>query len=198
MISPHITGFNPKNSAEKLFQNFGPNSPYDRSEQSKLYSKGMKDKSMYPIDGKWQGFLLRRFVKCYSEGKTVEEEHELDDTNVDPDNLVRNIPLTLLLAGKPELLETLRESLLQMQTNDMMIVVGMAVSRLIERYILDAADPQNPDDVVHPLKRVIEDLKCPDRACADSLDKGMVSHLNEVLENKTLSIPDAHAKFGIS
>ena len=114
---------------------------------------------------------------------------------MDPDNLMRNIPLVALLAGKPELLETLRESLLQMHTNDMMIVVAMAASRLIERYILDG---QSQDVVCRLVEQVIKDMKCPDRSCADALDLALCSHLKKVLESRDMSHEDASMKFGVS
>lgn len=151
---------------------------------------------MYPIEGKWQGFLLRRFCSCYSKGVKVEDVDE-DDTNVDPDNLLRNIPLVVLLAGRPELLETLHESMLQMQVNDMMVAVAMMVSRLIERYILDGASPGD-EGSCHPVEYVIQDLKRPDRACPDMLDLSMASHLKKVLENKAMDHSEASYMFGVA
>lgn len=114
---------------------------------------------------------------------------------MDPDSIVRNIPLVALLAGKPELLETLRESVLQIQSNDMMVVVVMAASRLIERYILDGSSSEGS---CHPVEVVIQDLKRPDRACPDVLDLAMASHLNKVLENRHLDHRAASIKFGVS
>lgn len=178
-----------------MYRTFGPNSPYDNSESAK-YSKTQTDRSMYPIQGKWLTVLLRRFNKCYSEGKTVEDLKEIDK-NVDPDNIVRNIPLVALLAGKPEMLDTLQESALQFQTNDTSIGLLMAVSRLIECYILHE-HPGNQEDksLSHPLERVIEDLKRPDRTCPEDLDLAMAGHFNKVFEFKDLSIESATQKFG--
>lgn len=139
-------------------------------------------------------------MSCTSsfQGIKVEDGKE-DDTNVDPDNIVRNIPLVALLAGKPELMETLRESVLQTQVNDMMVAVVMTASRLIERYILDVGLSQGDEGPSsHPIERVIQDLKQPDHACPDVLDLAMVSHLKKVLENRDLSHEEASLKFGVS
>lgn len=190
-------GFNAENTAKKIFQNFGPGSQYDKSELSKLYKPGVPDKSIYPIEGKWKNFLLRRFCECYSQGIKLKDRKD-DDTNVDPDNLIRNIPLVALLAGKPELLETLRESILQMQVNDMMVAVVMTASRLMERYILDGASPGDEGSSCHPVERVIRDLVDPDHTCHDVLDLAMASHLKKVLENRTLDHTEASYKFGVS
>lgn len=199
MITPYyqlFLGFNAKKNVEKIFQNFGPGSAYNNA-LTKMYRKNMADKSMYPIQGKWQGFLLRRFATCHSEGKTLEETKE-EDTNVDPDNIIRNIPLIAMLAGKPELMDTLYKSILQVQINDMIVVVVMAVSRLIERYILNGSLEGGADDSLHPVERVIRDLKDPGRVCADQLDLAMAGHLNKVLENRAVSVEDASRNFGVS
>ena len=123
---------------------------------------------------------------------------EADDTNLDPDNIVRNIPLVALLAGKPELMETLRESVLQMQDNDMMVAVVLAASRLIERYILDGSSANGSEGSCHPVETVVQDLKHHDRSCPDALDLAMASHLNKVLENRDMGHREASMKFGVS
>ena len=197
-----------------MFKEFGPGSEYD-NEMTKLYRPNMQDKSMYPVTGKWQDFIMRRFSECYGRGMKLEDLDE-DDTNVDPDCIIMNIPLVALLAGKPRLMEILRESTLQMQVNDMMVSVVMMASRLIERYILDSASAGNTEATssssssstqqqqqqqqqpCHPVQQVMRDLKKPDRACADALDLAMVSHLNKVLDCKDLSHEDASIKFGVS
>jgi hypothetical protein len=130
----------------------------------------------------------------------VEDEVE-NDTNVDPDNIVRNIPLVALLAGKPKFLETLHESILQMQVNDMMVAVVMTASRLIERYILNGMSSRQSDSTsssCHPVEQVIHDLKQLDRAYPDMLDIAMVSHLNKVLASRDLNHEVAAKKFGVS
>lgn len=157
----------------------------------------MQNKSIYPIEGKWQTFLLRRFYECYSQGIKLEDRED-DDTNVDPDTLIQNIPLVALLAGEPTMLETLRESILQMQVNDMMVAVVMTASRLIERYILDSASPGDEESSCHPVEQVIQDLKHPDRAYPDVLDRGMASHLIRVVENRALDHNEASYKFGVA
>lgn len=193
-----ISGFDAKNSAEKIFQSFGPNSPYENqyNQYTKLYKKVQVDRSMYPIQGKWRGALLRRFTECYSKGESV-EDMKTDDSNVDPDGLIRCIPLVALLAGRKELLETLQDSISQLQTNDMIVAVVMAVSRLIERYILNGAS-ESSEGSLNPVEQVVRDLKSPDRVCAGDLDLAMVSHLNKVLQNRAVRHEDASVKFGVS
>ena len=178
-----------------MFQSFGPDSPYE-NQHTKLYKKVQADRSMYPIQGKWRNALLRRFTECYSKGERV-EDMKTDDTNVDPDGFIRCIPLVALLAGRKELMETLQDSISQLQTNDMIVAVVMAVSRLIERYILNATS-ESSEGSLSPVERVVQDLRSPDRACAGDLDLAMVSHLNKVLENKAVGHAEASAKFGIA
>lgn len=120
------------------------------------------------------------------------------DNNVDPDGLVQNIPLVAFLTGKPELLDTLYESVLQLQTNDMMVGVVMMASRLLERYILNSSMTEEDEKKqIHPIEQVISDLKDPGRKSAEPLDLAMASHLDKVLKNRALSNEDASAKFGV-
>ncbi len=185
-----------------MYKNFGPDSPYDgNSSFSKLYRKNMSksEKSSYPIHGKWSNYLIHRFTECYSKGKAVTDLTE-EDANVDPDNLVRNIPLIVLLAGDPSLMTTLSDSILQLQTNDMIVAVILMLARLIERYILDGSLPDSTSDAsrLHPVERVVEDLKRPDRELVDPLDRAMVNHLNEVLGKRGRDHKNASMEFGIS
>lgn len=188
----HDIGYDAKRNAEKMFASFGPNSPYDNTKTS-LYSKTQQDRSMYPIQGKWQSFQLRRFTKCHSEGQSVQDLKE-DDKNIDPDNLIRNIPLVAMLAGKSGMLETVHESALQQQTNDMNITLLTAIARLVECYILHAHPGSEPSE--EPLERVIGDLKRPDRDFPDDLDLAMAGHFKKVLECRELSVDAATRKFG--
>ena len=121
-----------------------------------------------------------------------------EDTNVDPDSIVQNIPFVALLAGKSELLDKLQESILLMQTNDMMVVIVLAVSRIIERYILNGSSSENAEILLHPVEQVIQDLKCSGRDCAHPLDQAMIGHLKKVLDNRNLSVEEASMKFGVS
>lgn len=155
----------------------------------------MRDKSIYPIQGKWQNFLLRRFSECYAQGVRIEDRTDDRDTNLDPDNIIRNIPLVALLAGKPELMETARESILQMQSNDMMVAIVMTALRVIERFILNG---RSEDVELHPVEQVMRDLKHPDRTCPDTLDLAMASHLKKVLEYRDCNHEEASMKFGVS
>ena len=193
------TDFNARDNAERMFRLFGPNSLYDRSEPS-LYKKNMVDKSMFPFEGKWRNALLRRFVECHSSEVGSVEASIKEDFNVDPDNIIRNIPLVVFLAGKKDFLEILQQSTLQLLSNDMMMALVMAISRVIERYILNASglSADGLKDDVHPIEQVIQDLRCPGRSCADSLDTAMISLFNEVLRSRGLSLEEASGKFGIS
>ena len=113
----------------------------------------MVDKSVFPIQGKWRNFLLRRFSNLYAEGKEVEDMLE-EDMNVDPDNIPRLVPLVALLAGKPSMLETAYDAAAQLQKSDLMLTSVMAACRLVEQYILDGASADE-----RSLEKVIEDLK---------------------------------------
>ena len=180
-----VLGFTASKNAEMMYDAFGPNSPYDHSQ---------KEKGSHPIQGKWRDFLLSRFVECHGNGKTVDSVES--DSNLDPDNIIRNIPLVALLAGRPDMLDTLEQSVLQLQVADVMIAVVMAASRLLERYILDASSDESVTE--HPIERVCQDLRDPGRRCGDSLDLDMASHFTEVLNSRSLSVEEAAAKFGIS
>ena len=194
LVCACVLGFNASKNAEKMYEAFGPNSPYDHSHASSSYVRGVMT-GAYPVKGKWRGFLVRRFVECrHGRGKTVEESVEVD-TNVDPDNIIRNIPLVALLAGRPDMLDILEQSVLQLQVADVMIAVVMAVSRILERYILDASSDESVSE--HPIERVCQDLRDPGRRCGDSLDLAMASHFTEVLNSRSLSVEEASAKFGI-
>lgn len=175
-----------------MFLSFGPNSPYDRETG---YSKGMTDRSSYPIQGKWQNQLLKRFARLHAEGKLLEDMKE-EDKNKDPDNFIRNIPLIAMLAGKPELLDTLQDSIFQFQSNDLIVAFVTAIGRLVECYVLDGDDPRDPDR--HPLERVARELKRPGRACPDDLDLAVAGHLNKVMENRDISIAEATLQFGVA
>ncbi len=144
---------------------------------------------------------MRRFVECYSKDKGTVAGCSDDDTNVDPDNIIRNIPLVALLAGRPELMDTLLESMEQLQVADIMVAIVSATSRIIERYILDASQDCSDSDggvSVHPIEYVCRDLKDPQRSSPDPLDTAMVSHFNQVFESRSLSVEQASANFGVS
>ena len=117
-----------------------------------------------------------------------------EDTNVDPDGIPRNIPLIAMLAGKPKLLNTLQESVLLCQNNDMNMAVILTVARLIEKYILEGMSESS----THPVEVVAQELRNPNRSCPDDLDLAMSKHLNAVLEQRELSVRDASVKFGVS
>ena len=155
----------------------------------------MTDKSDYPIQGKWQNFLLRRFSKCYAEGKTVEDLDEVDK-NVDPDNIPRCVALIALYAGKPEYLDLAYEASNQFHSSDMMLAVDLAAFRIMEQYILGTTGGKSDASVCPEVEKVIEDLKCPDRLCPDSLDRAIAGHLQDVSESKNLSVKEATKKFG--
>ena len=150
----------------------------------------MTDKSMFPIQGKWRNFLLRRFSNLYAEGKEVEDMLE-EDLNVDPDNIPRLVPLVAFLAGKPNMLETAYDAAAQLQKSDLMLTSVMAACRLMQQYILDGASAD-----VSSLEKVIEDLKKPDRAFPLPLDRAMSGHLKDVLDTRGLGVVETAKKFG--
>ena len=150
----------------------------------------MTDMSMFPIEGKWRNPLLLRFSNLYADGKEVEGMLE-EDLNVDPDNIPRLVPLVALLAGKPNMLETVHDAAAQLQKSDLMLTSVMAACRLMEQYIVDGASAD-----VCSLEKVIEDLKKPDRTLPLPLDRAMSGHLKDVLDTRGLGVAEAAKKFG--
>ena len=182
-------GFNSKDNAKRMFEAFGPGSPYD-DQRSAQYSKNMSNKSTYPVQGKWRTFILRRFSNLYADGKEVEDMLE-EDMNVDPDNIPRLVPLVALLAGDPNMLETVFDAASQIQKSDLMLTAVLSACRLMEQYIMGGG---NAD--VHPVEKVMEDLKRPDRGFPLPLDRAMSGHLKEVFETRDLGVVEVAKKFG--
>ena len=164
---------------------FGPGSPYDNSPLASQ-DKKTKDASKLPMEGKWQTFLLRRFVNCHAAGKKVEDLEE-EDTNVDPDNIPRIVPLVALYAGKPDLLQLAEEAALQIQVADTTVSIVLATCRIMEQYVLS---------VDKPVERVIEDLKSPLRILPQSLDRAVAGYLQAALESEGLPVAEVTQKFG--
>ena len=189
MLIFFCSGFDAKDNAKRTFEAFGPGSLYDNKATAN-YSKNMTNKSMFPIQGKWRNFLLRRFSNLYAEGKEVEDMLE-EDLNVDPDNIPRLVPLVAFLAGKPNMLETAYDAAAQLQKSDLMLTSVMAACRLMQQYILDGASAD-----VSSLEKVIEDLKKPDRAFPLPLDRAMSGHLKDVLDTRGLGVVETAKKFG--
>ena len=161
---------------------FGPGSPYDNSSSS---SK-TKDTSKLPKDGKWQTFLLRRFVNSRAEGKKVEDLDE-EDTNEDPDNIPRIVPLVALYAGKPDLLQRAEEAALQLQVADTTLSIVLATCRIMEQYVLS---------VDKPVEKAVEDLKSPSRINPQSLDRAVAGYLQTALESEGLPVAEVTQMFG--
>ena len=164
---------------------FGPGSPYDNS-SSASYSKTMTDMSNYPKEGKWQTFLLRRFVNCHAAGRKVEDLEE-EDTNVDPDNIPRSIPLVALYAGKPDLLRRAEEAALQLQVADTTLSIVLTTCRIMEQYVLS---------VDKPVEKAVEDLKSPSRINPQSLDRAVAGYLQTALESEGLPVAEVTQMFG--
>ena len=183
-------GYDAADSKRRYFTAFGPGSPYDNPLPS-LYSKTMKDKSMYPIIGPWQAFVPRRFVECYSSDKNVRDLAE-EDKDVSPDNIVRLVALVALYAGKPEMLAKAEEAALQMQYSDMVLAVVLTACRLMEQYILHGESRENLAFV----EKVIEELKSKECRHPLDLDRAMAGHLQAVLESRDLPVDEATRKFG--
>ena len=184
----HI-GFNEADSSQRMMKAFGPGSPYNNpSPQS--YSKGMKDMSIYPIKSKWRTYVLNRFVQYYPSGITL-ENHVDEDTNVDPDSIVRLVPLVALYAGRPDMLEMAEKAALQLQVNDMVITVTLAACRIVEQFILGEGR-----SCEEHLRAVIAELKSPSRAHPQSLDLAVAGHLQRALDTRDMDVTAATAKFG--
>ena len=194
-----LSGFDAADCDKKMFEGFGPGSPYaDNSQLTAKYSKNMKDKSMYPINGKWQGFNLRRFTNLYSKGKCLEDESE-EDTNVDPENIIRSVPLVAMYAGDPDMLSTVHNASSQLQTSDLILTIVLASCRIMEQYIVTNDDGSNPkEDFCPQVDKVIEDLKSSSRIYPNSLDRAVAGFLKEVVDCRQLSVDEATKKFGVA
>ena len=170
---------------------FGPGSPYD-NEGPQSYSKGMKDRSMYPIKTKWRDFVLNRFVTYFPTGASLETHMNNDeDTNVDPDNIVRLVPLVTLYAGQPHMLETAENAARQLQFNDTILTIVLAACRIVESFILHAEFSTEDH-----LRAVVAELKSPSRHYPQSLDLAIAGHLQRALDCRDMDILSATAMFG--
>lgn len=185
-----MTEFDAADAAKRMMKAFGPNSPYD-NEATKLYAKGMKDRSMYPIKGKWRTFVLTRFTQYYPTGQSLEEYVD-EDTNVDPDSIVRLVPLVALYAGKPEMLEIAEKAVKQLQVDDMVIAIVLAACRILEQYILHGQS-QEADKLVC---NVIAELKTPSHSNPKPLDRAVAGHLQTALDLKEKEVAEVTVKFG--
>ena len=173
-------GFNAEACAEKMQTVFGPGTPYDDPTSASYVRHTVSTR----VQGKWLNFVLRRFTECHAEGKKVEELTE-EDCAVDPENIVRLVPLVSLLAGRPELLATAEEAALQLQTSDLCLAVVLTAVRLLEQFIQGAAEP---------VKAVVSALK---RGGAP-LDRAMAGHLQAVLDSTETSVAAATLEFGMA
>ena len=186
---PFAEGFDAANSARRMMVAFGPNSPYTNT-GPQGYSKGMKDKSMYPITGKWRNFVLNRFVTYFPTGVTL-EDYIYVDSNVDPDNIVRLIPLVALYAGRLDMLQIAEEAALQLQVNDMITTLVLAACCIVQQFILHGEIGSE-----HQLRAVIAELKSPSRAHPQPLDLAVAGHLQKALDCREMDVETATAQFG--
>lgn len=173
-------GFNAEACADKMQTVFGPGTAYDDPTSASYVRHTVSTR----VQGKWLGFVLRRFTECHAEGKKVEELTE-EDCAVDPENIIRLVPLVSLLAGRPELLATAEEAALQLQTSDLCLAVVLTAVRLLEQFIQGAAEP---------VKAVVSALK---RGGAP-LDRAMAGHLQAVLDSTEKSVATATLEFGMA
>lgn len=183
-------GFNIDAFSEDVFKAFGPGSSYDSS-LTASYVKGKMDKK-YPIQCKWQTFILTRFAKLHSENKKLEDERD-EDTNDDPDSIARCVPLVALLCGHPELLSTAYEACSMLQSSDIILTIILAACRIMEQYLLqDGSEVDGSPQV----EKVIEDLKSSKRSFPCDLDMAVSGFLNDALATKDMSVDEATAKLG--
>ena len=185
-----LTGFDATDAGKRMMKAFGTNSPYDNN-TTKLYSKGMRDKSMFPIQSKWRSFLLTRFTEYYPTGRTLEDYPDIVH-NVDPDNIVRLVPLVALYAGKPEMLIKAGNAIMQLQVSDIAVTVVLAACRVLEQYILHGQTEEGETLV----NKVIEELKSPARVNPKSLDRAVAGHLQTALDCRAMSVQEATLNFG--
>lgn len=183
-------GFNCEAFGKDVFRGFGPGSPYD-SDVSSDYAKARGDKR-YPIQSKWQTFVLRRFVKLHSGGKKLENERE-EDTNDDPDSIARCVPLVALLCDHPELLSTAYDVCSMLQSSDIILTIILAACRILEQYLIqDGSEVDGSPQV----EKVIADLKSSQRAFPFDLDLAVSGFLGDALATKHMSVDEATAKLG--
>ena len=182
-------GFNVADSAKRMMEVFGPDSSYNNT-KSQLYAKGMKDKSMFPIKSKWRNFVLNRFIQYYPTGMSLDDYTD-DDRNVDPDNITRLVPLVAMYAGRPDMLDVAEEAALQLQVNDMIITIILAVCRIVEQFIL-----HGDTDIEKLLSAVIAELKSPSRAHPNPLDRAVAGHLQKAMDCREKDVEAATAQFG--
>lgn len=178
-----------------MCQSFGPGSSYDNPLASH-YSKTMKDKSFYPINGPWQNHVLRRFAKLHRDGVRVVD---IDDEVVDPDSLTRLVPLVALYATEgEEMMKKVEEHTLLMQSNDGVVAVTAVAARLLQLYILghghSDANMEKEEDEEEVVKTLIKQLK--NNTELDYMEKSVGSLLQKVLTNKHLTTDQAIKVFG--
>lgn len=183
-------GFNADDFGEKVFQAFGPGSPYDNPVTAD-YAKGKQDKR-YPIQSKWVTFMLSRFTKLYSEKKKLEDETE-EDTNDDPDSIARCVPLVALYTGNPEMLSTAYDACSMIQSSDIILTIVLAACRVMEQYMLqDGTEADGSPQV----EKVIGDLKSAKRTFPNDLDLAVSGFLADALATKEMTVDEATAKLG--
>ena len=181
-------GLNIDNFSEQFVKSFGAGTPYDNP-LTRKYSKKMKDKSFYPLNGPWQNFAVRRFCELYSEGKHVVD---VDDNCVDPDCVTRMIPLVALYAHEGErMMNKVEESTVLMQPKEEMVAITAVSAKLLQEYILGNGDEKSEEEVI---KGLIKKLRNDPEL--DPLQKAVASLLQQVLDRKHLTSYEAIAVFG--
>ena len=135
---------------------------------------------------------MHRFGQLYAEKKKLEDLTE-EDTNDDPDNIPRSVPLVSLYAGKPDLLSTVHDASSQIQSADTILTIVLAACRIIEQYILqEGAETEGSPQVA----KVIEELKAPKRTFPNDLDLAVTGFLSDALASKEMTVDEATKKLG--
>ena len=108
------SGLNVAHFNEASYKAFGPGSPYDHPEQ---YTK------VYPMQGKYLDGTMKRFVKLYSSGTSIQ-----DDASPDAYSMGIVPPLAAMYASHPDLLQRTKDAVTLLQVS-METVVMVAVNK---------------------------------------------------------------------
>lgn len=102
--STHIVGWDADYACELYYKKFGPGTNYEDARKQKAEKKS-------PVIGPWTNGSVKTFVDQY--GK--KEKPYSNSSSKDPDGTVRCVAIIALLAGKPDMLPTVRSAVELMQ-----------------------------------------------------------------------------------
>ena len=92
-------GLNPEDVADQFYKHFGPGTEYAIARQQ------AENNSSSAVQGPWTNHNLSIFLGLREAGV----KPSADEYSMDPDGIVRSIPVVALLSGKPEMLGTVEK-----------------------------------------------------------------------------------------